>query len=145
MKNDEKTDDLKFQRIMDAISDSILEASDEEILEEMVLAGEDSEAVAKEVKDVLYGALLKHKKHRLPELEQQHAEQLAHLEGKIVNIPEAPKERRNLLEKILGIKPDFRQLVLTAQYRDLSEIDDQAIEEHLREWAQLGVLDDLDI
>lgn len=144
MKDNNKVDDLKFQKLMDALAESVLELSDEEVLEEMVLNGEDPEAVAAEVRQVLDEGLLKFKKQRLQEFKKQHAEQRAQLEKRVISIPDSPEERRSLLESVFNRMPEYKQPELTAQYRNLSGIDDQEIEELLRELGQLGVLDELE-
>jgi hypothetical protein len=61
----------KLKRIANAVAESIFEASDEEILEEVREAGEDPEAVASHVRSVLSDAVRAHRKRHLIERERR--------------------------------------------------------------------------
>jgi hypothetical protein len=60
----------------------------------------------------------------------------------VVKLPSTNDACRALLEKVLRLVPDCRQMVLTMQYRDLTQLTDEDVRGQLIRLAQLGFLDD---
>ena len=66
--------------IMNALAESVAEASDEEILEEARAQGEDPIKTARQTKDVLLNAAKRYRKKRLHEAQQQYEAHVAEMQ-----------------------------------------------------------------
>lgn len=138
----DKKADEKARKVLETIAESIAEAADEEILEDMKAVGENPAAVAENVRSVLLGSVTAFKKTRLRAAREQHARQLDELRTKGSKLPKTAAAMRELLVKVLRLKPEYGEAVLTAQYRDFSELSDEDVRQHLIQLAQLGLLED---
>lgn len=132
----------KARRVLEAIAGSVAEASDGEILEDMRADGEDPAAVAREVQTVLLRGVTVYKKAKLRAAHEQHERQVEELRHKDFSLPDTPAERRLLLANVLSLRPEYGAAVLTAQYRDFSELSDEDVRQHLVQLAHLGALED---
>lgn len=139
---DDKKAQEKARRVLEAIAESVADATDEEILEEMKAEGEDPAAVTDEVSAVLLNTVTAFKKTRLRAAQEQHARQVDALRTKELALPETAAAMRALLAKVLSVRPEYRAAMLTAQYRDFSELTDEDVRQQLTQLAQLGVLED---
>lgn len=124
---------------MDAISDPILEMSDEDILLEAQEEGEDSNENAAEVKGVLLDAVKKYKQRHLRSAQEEYELEITKIESTRGAIPSAPQEQRELLAFIFAQQPQL----LTLQNRDFQEFTDADIESLLLDLQALGALDNL--
>lgn len=139
--NDKGTEE-KARRVLEAIAESVAEASDDEILEEMRAEGEDPTAVAQEVRSTLFRGVGAYKKAKLHAACEQHERQVEELRHKNFCLPDTPAAMRALLTKILTLVPEYGPALLTAQYRDFSELSDEDVRQHLVQLAHLGALED---
>ncbi len=129
----------KLDALIEALGDSILEANDEEILEELRLSGIDMNAEAIRLKAMLLRTVTAFRKRPLEVARAAYNLQLEHLEKKPYRIPETATERRKLFS-LFTQQPQFAEFV-TAQYRNIEEITDNDIESYLEDLAELGILD----
>lgn len=134
-----RTNEEKLDALIEALGDSILEANDEEILEELRLSGIDMDAEAIRLKAMLLRTVTAFRKRPLEVARAAYNLQLEHLEKKPYRIPETATERRKLFS-LFTQQPQFAEFV-TAQYRNIEEITDNDIESYLEDLAELGILD----
>ncbi len=128
--------------IMNALAESVAEASDEEILEDVRVHGEDPTEAARQTKDVLLNTLKLHGQRRLHEAQQQYDVRIADMRAKTYQLPVSGEERRQLLNLVLTRQSAVRS-VLTAQYREFTSLSDDDVESFLRQLQELGFLDEL--
>lgn len=138
-----RTEEL-LSKILDAAAESVAEASDEEIIEDMKTRGEDPIAAAEEVRAVLLRGMAAHKKAIRERLKKMHEEEVAKIRRGTATLPGTPSERRTLLQNVFRRNPGYRQ-GLTLQFRGLSELADDDVWQLLLQLAELGALDDPNI
>lgn len=137
--NDNKLKEL--QTLMAGMVESILSASDEEILQEAKEQGLDPDKTAAETKDTLLAAVVKESKlRRLREARRQYERNVAALSNRKVTLPATPAERRTLLAAVFARNATIQAGILTAQHRELKEMTDADVERLLLELAALGLL-----
>lgn len=132
----------ELREVMNALAEAVAESSDEELLAEAQEAGLDLEAEAESVRAALRRSVEKFKKQKLEQARRDYELAASALFTKKYSLPEAPRERRNLLANILTAQPQM-QGMLTVQFRELNQLSDEDIESSLRKLAELGMLDDL--
>lgn len=141
MSGDDKRYAEHLCKIMDAISDPILEMSDEDLLAEVREDGEDPGQVAAEVKEVLLGAIKSYRQRNLIAAAREYERQTAHAEKRESKIPTSPVQRRKLLDLIFARQPEL----LTFQNREFRDFTDTDVEGLLTDLEDLGALEDLDV
>lgn len=138
------SDDKKLkelQALMAGMVESVLSASDEEILKEAREDGLDPDKYAAKTKDTLLAALKESKLRKLREARHQYERSVATIGTRKVTLPATPAERRTLLATTFARNATIRAGVLTAQYRELKEMTDADIECLLLQLASLGYID----
>lgn len=134
----------ELQALMAGMVESVLSASDEEILNE---AREDGRGPDKDLihtKDTLLAAVKESKIRKLREARQRYDYSVAAISTTKVTLPATPLERRSLLAAVFAHNASLQANVLTAQHRDLKEMTDADVERLLQELASLGLLDKTD-
>lgn len=131
----------ELKEVMNALAETIAEATDEELLAEAQEAGLDLETEAESVRAVLHRSLDKFKKQKLEQARRDYELAASALLTKKYSLPNSPRERRNLLTNILAAQPQM-QGMLTVQFRELDQLSDEDIESSLRKLAELGILED---
>lgn len=137
-----RTAEEKIHGLLKDVAESVLEATDEEIIEDVRAQGRNPASVAQEVRTILLQSVIAHKKTKLLAAQRRHEKQVEELRDKTFTLPNTPDAMRALLAKILSLVPDYRTASLTAQYRDFSDLSDEDVRQHLVQLAQLGVLED---
>ncbi|MGA8644183.1 hypothetical protein [Candidatus Binatus sp.] len=137
-----RTDQEKLDALIDALDDSILEASDEDLLEELRMRGVDPDAEAARLKTMMLGTVKAFRQRALEAARAAYSSQIKKMEKKPYSLPKTPKERRQLFS-LFTQQPQFAEFV-TAQYRDLENLTDNDIETYLEDLAELGILEKLD-
>jgi hypothetical protein len=132
----------ELQAIMYALAESIVDASDEDIVTETQEEGENPEEVAKHVKNVLLDAVKAFRQRRLLEAQQQYELRIAAMQNKKYILPDTAQEQRALLSMVLSRQPSMRSALLTTQYRDFTDLTDADVESYLKQLQELGVLDE---
>lgn len=136
-----RTDAEKLDALIDALGDSVLEASDEEILEELRMSGVDPDAEAARLKAIMLGTVKAFRQRALEAARAAYSRQIEQMEKKPYPIPKTPTERRKLFS-FFAQQPQFAEFV-TAQYRNLEDLTDNDIETYLEDLADLGILEKL--
>jgi hypothetical protein len=139
--SEKHTPNKQLHAILDALGESLLDASDEHILEEATEAGEDMKNTEIQVKSVFRRAVKAFKKERLQEARAMY-EKETRPARKHHLIPSSFQEKLGLLAHIIEAHPQIKA-VLTAQYRDFTELAEEDVDSCLDELAKLGVLDEL--
>lgn len=132
--------EAELRAIMDALAESVAQASDEEIIAEAREAGKDPATVAGRARDVLRRALTEFEQRRLREAEQEYEKRVASIRARRFAIPETPDRRRELLHRIIMRKPDLGAALLTLQNREFRSFTDADIQSCLEHLGALGVL-----
>ena len=140
--SDKKTDEQKLAALIEALGESVLEASDEEIVEELRLAGIDPDAEAARLKARMLATVRSFRQRALDAARTGYASRLERLEQKSYTIPKTAEARRKLFSFVIQ-QPQYAQYV-TAQYRDLENLTDNDIESYLQDLDELGILQELD-
>jgi hypothetical protein len=89
--------EAELRVIMDALSEHVAEASDDEVITEMREAGEDPATVAERVRDILSRAVTAFEQQRLREAENAYERRVRAIRERQYRVPETPERRRELL------------------------------------------------
>lgn len=128
-------------KIMDAISEPVLEMTDEEIIAETVENGESPEKLAHQVKDLLLGSVKNYKQRHLHVAQREYEQEIARMAKRESRIPSSITEQRQLLSHLFARKPHL----LTFQNREFQSLTDRDVTSLLTDFEELGALDDLDV
>lgn len=139
--SDKRTDEEKLDALIDFLGDSIFEASDEEIREEVRMSGVDPDTEAVRLKHMMLNAVKAIRQRALKTSREAYDDRITHLETKHYSIPNTPEERRRLFS-FISQQPQSAPYV-TAQYRNLKDPTDNDIESYLKDLDDLGLLDKL--
>lgn len=134
----------ELQALMAGMVESVLSASDEDILQEAREEGLDPDKVAAKTKDTLLAAVKESKLRKLHEARRQYERSVSAISTRKVTLPSTPAERRTLLAAVFAHNATIQAGVLTAQHRELKEMTDADIERLLLELASLGYIDQTD-
>lgn len=140
MSGQNKDHNEELCRIMDAISDPVLEMTDEEIIADAIENGENPEELANQVKGLLLGTVKTYKQRRLHAAQREYEQEIARMGKRGSRIPPSIKEQRQLLSHLFIQKPQL----LTLQNREFQDLTDGDVASLLMEFEELGTLDDLD-
>lgn len=131
-----------FQDVINRAAESVLDATDQEILEEMRLAGDDPEQAAEQLRALLRDAAERGRKHRLAVWQERWKRSVTRIEALDLRLPATPAERLDLLYAVVEAEPQLRQMI-TVQHHELKDLPDEDVSRYLRQLADLGALDDL--
>ncbi|MCA9776501.1 MAG: hypothetical protein KC800_07295 [Candidatus Eremiobacteraeota bacterium] len=135
-----RDEDQELFNVMDALAESVLSLSDEELLEEAKAEGQDPAQIAQGMEEMLLAGVREH--FRTKRESFQRDEKLSLSASK--KLPESSKERRNLLERVLERLPKLSpKLALTYQCRNLSELTDEDVASSLEDLQILGAIEAL--
>ncbi len=129
----------KLAALHDALVDSLVQATDAEVLEELVLLGFDPTTEASRVKGLMLGAVQSYQQTALRDARAAY-DALSQRAVQPSQIPNTPTERRNLFSLVLAKQPQYAEL-FTAQNRGFTDLTDGDIESYLEDLAELGVLE----
>ena len=122
--------------LFDALAESVLSSSDEELSGDIRDGGEDPDSVAYETRALLMKTLKDFRQRPLTKARSEHQSAVARLTSARPKLPDDLQERRNLLVGVLTNQPAARG-VLTAQWRDFGEMTDDDVETALIELIHL--------
>jgi hypothetical protein len=138
-----ETHEKELRAIMYALAESIAQASDEEILAEVREEGDNPEIEAEHIRSRLRDTAKAYQQQKLRAAQQQYDAHIAGMRNKEYALPTTPGARRTLLAAVFARIPELQTALLTAQYRDFSNLTDADIESQLKQLKELGVLDNL--
>ncbi len=132
--------ELELRRVVDQIASSVLEATDEEIEEEVRAEGEDPDASAERLRARLLGLVDREREKRFAAAKERHRRKQATAPEGGVELPGTPEARMELLVAAVAAMAKKRT-PLTLQHRDLDGMSDADVTRLLRQLAKLGALD----
>ena len=124
----------EYRSIMNALADSVIEASDEELDAEF-----GTEPPAR-TKSVLQAAGKEYAQAKLRAARTSHEQATRAIQSHAFDMPASAAERRALLDAVLASHMSTGFTSLTAQFRDLTSIPDADVASTLRQLEALGVL-----
>lgn len=130
----------KIRALHDALADSVLSLSDEQLSAEVKEEGLDPDAVAEKTRELLLGTVKQFQQRALAKARVEHEAAVQQLQARRPVFPSTALARRDLLIGVLAQKPAASG-VLTAQWREFSEMTDEDVETALLELAHLGFID----
>lgn len=135
----------ELRLLMNALAESVAQASDEEILAELGEGGETDEE-ADRVRGVLLRAVHAYKRRRLQSVRAEYEKRAERIKAAGAGLPDTPGDRRTLLQAILAARPQL-QAALTVQFRGSEglgpeELPDDQVDSYLRQLQELGVLEE---
>jgi hypothetical protein len=140
--SNKRTEAERLDAISDALGESILAATDQEILEEARLKGRDPNVEAGRLKALMLSAVKAYQQRALREARLGYDAQAHRVASKASAIPCEPAKRRELFSFVLARQPRYSEL-FTAQHREFTDLTDTDIESYLEDLDELGVLDKL--
>jgi hypothetical protein len=139
--SNKRTDTENLHALCDALSDSVVGASDEEVIEECRLVGRDPTDEARRLRALMLASVKTYQQRALRDARKAYdaGEQRSFLRSLI---PDTPTERRALFSFVLATQPQYSEL-FTAQHRELTDLTDEDIETYLEDLDELGILEKL--
>ena len=133
----------RIQAILDALGESLLDASDEEIADDLKSIGVDPLKVDEQMKFSIDNAVDSFYQTKWQALREQHQQHVNGYEKNVAGIPASPDQCRMLLEQVLA-KDSALRSSLTAQFRELEDIgklSDADVIGIVRNLAALGLVE----
>ncbi|ESQ17348.1 MAG: hypothetical protein N838_02635 [Thiohalocapsa sp. PB-PSB1] len=134
-----KNDEERLEYLIESIDDSILSASDEEIVEDFRSNGQDPAQIASSAMALIRRQLNAERKQRLATARQGYLRAVGQRSA-VRSLPADPRERRGLLERIMSAETQL-PAELTLAFREGKEITDRDVTSLLEDLADLGFLD----
>lgn len=119
----DKTSEEYFN-LMSGLADSVIDMSDDEIQEEVAEIGDKAE----ETKNLLLNAIKFAKQQALRDAKLEHEATVRSLSSMRFERPEAPAEKRGLIQSILAGLGATQQQALTAQFREFESLPDEDLD-----------------
>ena len=133
--------DLQLRNVVRHLSQSIIEATDEEIREDARQAGIDLQAHAADMK-LRFGDIAKRlRQKKLVAAKEAYEIEVEKLGKRAFDLPSSPAEQRALLQ-LIATKHTAGGGLLTAKFRDFDKLSDSDVASLLEELAALGLLPD---
>ena len=129
----------ELMRVMFGLAEALAEAPQSEVLEEAEQNHVNLLDEAEEVRGILRSAGRAYLQRKLRESRRAYEMILAEMQDRKYDLPETVAERRELLDAILRGRPDLGPVLITAQYRDFSELTDDDVTSFLRQLKDLGL------
>lgn len=138
----EKRERQELERLLDGILESILEAPEEEIDEDLRAAGEDPDAAAERLRGRLAATVERHRFRRRGRAKLRIQQNLLLASARPWEFPEAERRSMELLGAALRRRPELERL-LEVRLRELQTLSDDEVKDCLRQLAEVGGLDDV--
>lgn len=136
-----KNDIERLQNLEDALAESIIKASDEEIIQDFEQDGKDHIAAAESTRAILasHGKLYRQKKLKTA---KENYERWSTSRTGANRLPSNPEDCRSLLAKLLSAHPELSNNKLTLAFRQArgNEISDEDVKSMLEDLNDLGYL-----
>jgi chaperonin cofactor prefoldin len=121
-KNDKHQNELA--NIWNALADSVLEMTGEEIEEEILEDGNDMAAV----RQILLNSVKDCRQKNLRDARERYEKKIFSFQETKYDLPESPDEKRNLIQAMLGSMAARNQPQVTAQFRDFENLPDEDLD-----------------
>ncbi len=142
MATDNRNHRLELDRVLGGIVDSIMEAPEDEIDEDLRAAGDDPAAAAARLRAKLAGTVERHRSHRRTRANARMQQHVFLMNVQPWEFPETEKQRMELLGAALRRRPELEEM-LQAKLRDLRTLSDEEVRDCLRQLVELGELEGL--
>ena len=129
----------ELHAIVDALAESVVEETDEQLLIETKESGQDPNVVLGHVKRVLHLAVKQSQQRPLREARKAYELRRVALMQASHDIPESADDRRALFMNIVAQNPSVSGM-LTAQFREFGNLEDDDITSCLRQLSDLGLV-----
>ena len=120
--NDKYQDELA--NIMNAIADSVLEMPDEEIREEIIEEGDNTEVI----RQILLNSVTDCRQKKLREARERYEKKIFSFQETKFDLPDSPDEKRHLIQAMLGSLAAQNQARVTAQFREFENLPDEDLD-----------------
>jgi hypothetical protein len=144
MPDDRRDFDKEYQTLMNALAESVLKESPEELANDLRVEGIDPGQYTEEVRQAMLDAVKAHEQQALHKARRTYSESVAAYEQRKIHLPTSSQKRREIFERAIRRDPEFRQQ-LTMQHRDFTDLTDEDIESYLWQLHELDVLTDDDL
>ena len=124
MLNENNKHQDELANIMNAIADSVLELPDEEIKEEIIEQGDNTEAV----RQILLNSVTACRQKKLRDARSRYEKKIFSFQGTKFDLPESPDEKRHLIQAMLGSLAVQNQIQITAQFREFENLPDEDLD-----------------
>jgi hypothetical protein len=133
--------DLQLRNVVRHLSQSIIEATDEEIREDSRQAGVDLQAHAADMKRQFESIAKTMRQKKLVAAKEAYEIEVEKLRRPSFTLPSSPTEQRALLQLVAAQHVTGSGL-FTAKFRDFEKLSDNDVASLLEELAALGLLSD---
>lgn len=140
MTNTPKGKKAELLRILSFMTDTILEAPDEEILDEAEIEYGDPESAANEVRDTMLAAIKAFDQQKLVKAKLQYQESVREISEQNIEIPDSAEERQALLDSLIADLSGNDRAAMTAMFRDRKADSEKDFRSLLRQLQLLGKL-----
>ena len=132
----------EIEHLIEGLADSILSASDEDLLEETREAGEVPAEIEQKVKTLLHAAVDHVQEQRRRKARGDYERRSRELkQRKTFRTAGSFEEKRRWLDLVVSRRPSVQQMV-TVQFRDLGDLTEADVDVILGKLDALGLLDD---
>lgn len=133
----------EMTNIMNAMADSTLAMTDEEIEAEIKDEGGTPDAVSERVRDIMREAIKSCQQRSLLDAQKRYDERIEAMKVKKYQIPDLLRDQREMIVTLLASNPHLGAGLLTAQFRDFKELPDEDVGSCLRQLLELIEIPDL--
>lgn len=131
--------DLQLRNVVRHLSQSIIEATDEEIREDARQAGVDLQAHAANMKRQFESIAKTMRQKKLVAAKEAYEIEVERLRRPSLTLPSSPTEQRALLQ-LIAAQHAAGSGLLTAKFRDFDKLSDNDVASLLEELAALGLV-----
>jgi len=125
--------------LVNALVQSFVEATDEEIEEDARLAGVDLDTNAAQLKQMFADTARSFHKWKFVHAQQAYNKEVQNLQRSSCQLPTSAAERRALLQ-LVAAQQTQRGALFTAKFRDFENLSDNDVASLLEELAALGLM-----
>ena len=115
----------QLHAFIEALAEDEATLSDEQILADAAAGGTDVKAEAENVRNVLLGAVRKHRRARLDAAEEEHRRELARIAAASARLPRTPEARRARLQRAIERAPQLRESLTLSVLHSICEHVDE--------------------
>jgi|SRR6185312_500601 len=133
--------DLQIRNVVRQLSQSIVDATDEEIREDALQAGVDLQTHAAAMKRQFENIAKTLRQKKLIAAKKAYEIEVENMKERSFDLPSSPAKQRALLQ-LIAAKHAASGGLFTAKFRDFSKLSDKDVASLLEELAALGLLPD---
>ena len=133
--------DEQLMRLMNELADSLAQADESEMLEEARNDEANLLNEAQEISGVLDAAGRQYVQRKLRESRLAYDAAISQMKDAYYDLPGTAVDRKRLLQFALERQPGLEPALITAQFREFSDLTDEDVLGLLRQLKELGLLD----